>query len=102
MTQLRIAFLPLTDCAVLAAAKERGFAEANGLELTLVRDVSWATVRDRLVYRQVHCAHLLAPLALAVSLGLSQHAAPIAAPFKLNVNGNAVTFSRAVAARLGG
>jgi len=67
MTPIRIAFLPLTDCAILAAAKERGFAEKHGIALELVRDVSWATIRDRLVYRQVECAHLLAPLATAMN-----------------------------------
>src|SRR5437764_11024958 len=102
MTPISIAFLPLTDCAILAAAKEHGFAEKHGLDLRLIRDLSWATVRDRLVYRQVECAHLLAPLAVAVSLGLSQHPAPLAAPFKLSLNGNAIAVSRALAARTGG
>jgi NitT/TauT family transport system ATP-binding protein len=102
MTPIRIAFLPLTDCAILAAAKEYGFAEKHGLEIELVRDVSWATIRDRLVYRQVECAHLLAPLAVAVTLGLSQHPAPLAAPFKLSLNGNAIAFSRALADAVGG
>lgn len=102
MTPIRIAFLPLTDCAILVAAKERGFAEKHDIQLELVRDVSWATVRDRLVYRQVDAAHLLAPLTIAVSLGLSQHSAPLAAPFLLGLNGNAVTFSTALASRLGG
>jgi NitT/TauT family transport system ATP-binding protein len=102
MTPIRIAFLPLTDCAILAAAKELGFAEKHGIELELVRDVSWATIRDRLVYRQVECAHLLAPLAVAVSLGLSQAPAPVAAPFKLSLNGNAIAFSRALAEAVGG
>ena len=102
MTPIRIAFLPLTDCAILVAAKECGFAEKHGLALELVRDVSWATIRDRLVYRQVECAHLLAPLAVAVTLGLSQHPAPLAAPFKLSLNGNAIAFSRALADAVGG
>jgi ABC-type nitrate/sulfonate/bicarbonate transport system substrate-binding protein len=96
------AFIPLTDCAILAVAKEKGFAAEAGIDLRLVRDTSWATVRDRLVYGQVEAAHLLAPLAVAVSLGLSQTRAAIAAPFKLNVNGNAITFSRQLAAALGG
>lgn len=102
MTLIRIAFLPLTDCAILAAAKDLGIAEKHGIELHLVRDVSWATIRDRLVYRQVDCAHLLAPLAIAVSLGLSQRLAPLAAPFKLSLNGNAIAVSRALAASIGG
>ena len=102
MTPISIAFLPLTDCAILVAAKEGGFAEENGITLDLVREVSWATIRDRLIYRQVECAHMLAPLAVAVSLGLSQQAAPIVAPFKLSLNGNAIVVSSALAARMGG
>ena len=102
MTPIRIAFLPLTDCAILVAARERGFANKHGIELELVRDLSWATIRDRLIYRQVDCAHLLAPLAIGVSLGLSQHRAALVAPFKLSLNGNAITVSRALAEKIGG
>ena len=85
---LRIAFLPLTDVAVLAVAREQGFAEEEGITLDLVRTTSWATLRDRLVYGQVQGAQMLAPLAVAVTLGLSQQPAALAAPYKLNVNGN--------------
>ncbi|WP_369333539.1 ABC transporter substrate-binding protein, partial [Xylella fastidiosa] len=49
---------------------------------------STATLRDRLVYNQVQGAQMLAPLAVAVTLGLSQQPAALAAPYKLNVNGN--------------
>ncbi|SNS76222.1 NitT/TauT family transport system ATP-binding protein [Sphingomonas laterariae] len=100
MTPISVAFLPLTDSAVLIAAKAMGFAEAEGIDLGLVRDTSWANVRDRLVYGQVQAAHMLAPLAIAVTLGLSQHPAAIAAPFKLGVNGNALTLSSELAAAL--
>ena len=100
MTPISIAFLPLTDSAVLVAAREKGFAAQHGIDLNLVRSTSWATVRDRLVYGQVQAAHMLAPLAIAVTLGLSQHPSALAAPFKLNVNGNALTMSTAFAAAL--
>ncbi|UZK66684.1 CmpA/NrtA family ABC transporter substrate-binding protein [Sphingomonas sp. M1-B02] len=100
MTPLSIAFLPLTDSAPILVAAELGFAEAEGLALSLVRDTSWATVRDRLVYGQVQAAHLLAPLAVAVTLGLSQTPCAVAAPFKLNDNGNALTLSSEFAAAL--
>jgi ABC-type nitrate/sulfonate/bicarbonate transport system substrate-binding protein len=99
---LTIAFLPLTDCATLAVAKECGFAEEQGLALTLVRETSWATVRDRLVYGQAQAAHMLAPLAVGVSLGLSQHRASLVSPFKLSVNGILVVLSRALAGGLPG
>ena len=105
---LKIAFLPLNDAAVLVAARERGFAEEEGIALDLVRTTSWATLRDRLVFGQGHAAQMLAPLAVAVTLGLSQQPAALAAPYKLGVNGNmlvmASDFAKAlepdVAARL--
>jgi NitT/TauT family transport system ATP-binding protein len=100
VTPISIAFLPLVDSAVLVAAREKGFARDQEIDLTLVKSTSWATLRDRLVYGQVQAAHMLAPLAIAVTLGLSQHQARLAAPFKLNVNGNAVTMSTAFAAAL--
>ena len=99
-TSLKIAFLPLTDAAVLIAARERGFAEAEGLDLELVRTTSWATLRDRLVYGQVQAAQMLAPLAVAVTLGLSQQLAALAAPYKLGVNGNMLVMARDFAAAL--
>lgn len=100
MTTISAAFLPLTDSAPLVVARELGFAAREGIDLKLVRDTSWATVRDRLVYGQVQVAHMLAPLAVAVTLGLSQTPAAIAAPFKLNDNGNALTLSTEFAAAL--
>lgn len=100
MTPLAIAFVPLTDSAILVAARECGFAEQHGIDLTLVRDLSWATVRDRLVSGQVQGAHMLAPLAVAVTLGLSQQRSAIAAPFKLGLNGNALTLSPRLAGLL--
>jgi ABC-type nitrate/sulfonate/bicarbonate transport system substrate-binding protein len=100
MTPVSIAFLPLTDSAVLVAAKEKGFAQAAGIDLSLVRTTSWATARDRLIYGQVQAAHMLAPLAIAVTLGLSQHPAAISAPFRLNVNGNALVMTPDFAAAL--
>jgi NitT/TauT family transport system ATP-binding protein len=100
MTPIALAFLPLTDSAVLVAAREKGFAAAEGIDLSLFRTTSWATLRDRLVYGQVQGAHMLAPLAIAVTLGLSQHPAALAAPFRLNVNGNALTMATGFAAAL--
>ncbi|MEO0700472.1 MAG: CmpA/NrtA family ABC transporter substrate-binding protein, partial [Pseudomonadota bacterium] len=102
MTQrLTIGFLPLVDACLPILAQEHGFAEAEGLELTFVRDVSWATVLDRLLYGHSDAAHLLAPLAIATTLGRGRPAQRLAAPFVLGLNGNAVTVSNALAAALG-
>ena len=94
---LRIGFLPLVDACLPILARELGFAEAEGLDLALTRDVTWATVLDRLLYGQTDAAHMLAPLAIATTLGRGRPAKALAAPFVLGLNGNAITMSRDLA-----
>ncbi len=89
--ELRIGFLPLVDACLPILAREHGFAEAEGLSLSMVRDVSWATVQDRLLYGQTDAAHLVAPLAIAATLGRGRPPVPLAVPFVLGLNGNAIT-----------
>lgn len=94
---LRIGYVPLTDAAVLIAAVELGFTAARGVPVILEREPSWATLRDKLVLGHLDAAHMLAPLAVATSLGLTPGASlPLVAPFALNLNGNAVTLSSAL------
>ena len=93
MKQLRIGYVPLSDAAVLIAAAERGFGEAEGLQLELVREVSWANIRDKLILGHFDAAHMLAPFVIATSLGLGHLRVPLIAPFALNLNGNAITIS---------
>lgn len=90
---LRIGFLPLVDAALLVAAADTGIAGAHGLSLDLVRDVSWSNLRDRLHVRLLDAAHMLAPAAIASTLGIGGVTAPMAAPILLNLNGNALTVS---------
>lgn len=91
--RLRVGFLPLVDAALLVAAADTGIAEAHGLALDLVRDVSWSNLRDRLHVRLLDAAHMLAPAAIASTLGIGGVTAPMAAPMLLNLNGNALTVS---------
>lgn len=89
----RIGFVPLVDAALPILAHELGFAAAEGVAIELVRDVTWATVRDRLLYGHTDAAHLVAPLAIATTLGRDRPAVPLTVPFVLGLNGNAITFS---------
>jgi NitT/TauT family transport system ATP-binding protein len=86
-------FMPLLDCAGLVAAAERGFADAEDLELTLVRETSWANIRDRLVVGHFDAAHMLAPMPIASTLGIGHLKVPLIAPLALGVGGNAITVS---------
>ena len=97
MIDISIGYLPLTDAATLIAAADFGFAEREGLRLNLQREVSWATLRDRLAVGHLDAAHMLAPLAVATSLGLGQLRRELKAVFVLNANGNALTVSPALA-----
>lgn len=99
--ELRIGFLPLVDACLPILAHEHGFAEEEGLHLSFVKDVSWATVLDRLLYGHTDMAHMLAPLAIATTLGRGRPAQPLSAPFVLGLNGNAVTLSKALAEKVG-
>ena len=97
---LRIGFIPLVDAAALIVAVDKGFTAAEGLDVTLVREVSWSNVRDKLNIGLFDAAHLLAPVAIASSLGLGHVKVPIVAPFNLGLNGNAITVSPALHAAI--
>jgi NitT/TauT family transport system ATP-binding protein len=90
---LTIGFIPLLDCACIVAAVEQGFARAEGLNVALVRETSWANIRDRLIVGHFDAAHLLGPMAVASTLGVGHLQVPLVAPFALGLGGNAITVS---------
>jgi two-component system, oxyanion-binding sensor len=92
-TKLRVGYIPLVDAAALVVAADCGFAAAEGLDIELVREVSWSNVRDKLNIGQFDAAHLLSPMAIASSLGIGHVRIPVIAPFNLGLNGNAITVS---------
>jgi len=94
------AFVPLVDCAVLVAAREQGFAAAEGIDLELVKEPSWARLRDHLCLGHVDCAHALAPLPVALTLGVGHVQVDCVAPFVLGRGGNAVTLSNRLFAEM--
>lgn len=94
MDEVRIGFIPLVDCAVIVAAHQVGFAERHGLRLTLSREPSWAAIRDKVAFGVLDAAHMLAPMPVAMSLGLGgQPVVPMVAPWGLGTGGNAITVS---------
>ena len=91
--KLRIGYIPLVDAATLLVAVDHGFAAAEGLDIDLVREVSWSNVRDKLNIGLFDAAHLLSPVAIASSLGIGHVRVPLIVPFHLGYNGNAITVS---------
>ena len=91
---LRVGFMPLIDCRPRSSSPaDEGFAEAEGLNLELVREVSWSNLRDKLNVRLLDAAHMLGPAAIAATLGLGGVKAPMAVPIALNLDGSAITVS---------
>ena len=97
---LTIGFVPLVDACLPILAREHGFAEDEGVSVDLVKDMSWATVLDRLLYGHSDAAHLVAPLAIATTLGRGRPAQPLSVPFVLGLNGNAITLRPDLAAEV--
>jgi ABC-type nitrate/sulfonate/bicarbonate transport system substrate-binding protein len=93
-TVLNVGFIPLLDCASLVVAQEKGFALAEGLELRLLRESSWANIRDRVAIGQFDAAQMLGPMVVAASLGAGHLHVPMLAPAALGLGGNAITVSR--------
>lgn len=98
--RLRIGFVPLADCAPLVFAKERGHFRRQGLEVELSREVSWASLRDKLVAGALDAAQMLAPMPFASALGLGGLELPICTGHSLGLGGNAITISAALYRRL--
>ncbi|MGV3634278.1 MAG: CmpA/NrtA family ABC transporter substrate-binding protein, partial [Pseudorhodoplanes sp.] len=98
--RIRIGFIPLADATALIVAVDKGFTAEEGVDVELVREVSWSNVRDKLNIGLFDAAHLLAPVAIASSLGLGHVKVPIITAFGLGLNGNAITVSPALHAAL--
>ena len=90
---LRLGYVPLCDAAPLLMAQELGLFAKHGLRVELRREVGWATVRDKLIYRELDAAHAPAGMVFAATLGLGSIPVPCLTALVLNLQGNAITLS---------
>jgi len=100
-TELTLGFIQLLDSAPLIIALEQGFFEAAGLAVILQREVSWATLRDKVAYGLLDGAQMLSPMPLAATLGLGSPAVAMTSSMVLSRGGNAITLSTRLLAELG-
>ncbi|MEX0371262.1 MAG: ABC transporter substrate-binding protein, partial [Tateyamaria sp.] len=100
IARLNCGYVPLVDSAPLIVAQELSFAADEGVSLNLLRQPSWAALRDLLALGHLDAAHMLAPMPIAMNLGLSGPAAEIDALMVLSVNGTVIGVSNEVAARM--
>ena len=91
--EVKIGFIPLTDCASVAIASEMGFDKKYGIKITPSKEASWAAVRDKLVNGELDASHVLYGLIYGVQMGIGGPKTDMAVLMNLNHNGQAITLS---------
>jgi nitrate/nitrite transport system substrate-binding protein len=96
-TEVKIGFIPLTDCASIVMAAELGLDKKYGVKIIPTKEASWAGVRDKLVNGELDMSHVLYGLIYGVHMGTSGPKKDMAVLMNLNHNGQAITLSKALA-----
>ena len=93
---LEIGFLPLTACAPLAIAKEKGFFTKHGLdEVNLVRESSWRGIVDGISGGYLDAAQMPSGMPMWLTLGGNNNRpVPVVTPLTMTRNGNAITLAK--------
>jgi nitrate/nitrite transport system substrate-binding protein len=92
-TEVKVGFIPLTDCASVVVASVMKFDEKYGIRIVPSKEASWAAVRDKLVNGELDAAHVLYGLVYGVQMGIGGPKKDMAVLMNLNHNGQAVTLS---------
>jgi nitrate/nitrite transport system substrate-binding protein len=95
--EVKIGFIPLTDCASVVMASVLGFDKKYGIKITPNKEASWAGVRDKLVNGELDMAHVLYGLIYGVHMGTAGPKKDMAVLMSLNNNGQAISLSKALA-----
>ena len=90
---LKVGFIPITCATPIIMAAPLGFYAKHGLNVDVVKTAGWAVVRDKTINKEYDAAHMLAPMPIAISLGLGAQAIPFAVPAIENINGQGITLA---------
>ena len=91
---LKIGFIPITCATPIIMADPMGFYRRHGLNVEVIRTAGWAVIRDRAIAREYDAAHMLAPMPVAMSLGVGvAQPVPFAVAAIENINGQAITLA---------
>jgi nitrate/nitrite transport system substrate-binding protein len=93
LKEVKVGFIPLTDCASVVMASILKLDEKYGIKIVLSKESSWASIRDKLVNGELDAAHVLYGLVYGVHLGVGGPKKDMAVLMTLNNNGQAITLS---------
>ena len=92
-TDLKVGFIPITCATPIIMAEPMGFYKKQGLNVSVVKTAGWAVIRDKTLNKEYDAAHMLAPMPIAISLGVGSNPQPYTVPAIENVNGQAITLA---------
>lgn len=95
-TDIKIGFIPLTDCSSVVMAAVKGFDKKYGLKITPSKEASWAGVRDKLVNGELDASHLLYGMAYGLQMGIGGPQKDMSVLMNINHNGQAISLSNAL------
>jgi len=98
-TEIKIGFIPLTDCASVVMAAEKGFDKKYGIKIIPSKEASWAGVRDKLSNGELDAAHVLYGLIYGLQLGVGGQKKDMAVLMSINNNGQGITLSNQIRAK---
>ncbi|ELS4492831.1 TPA: ABC transporter substrate-binding protein [Klebsiella michiganensis] len=90
---LNIGFIPINCATPLIIADPMGYYKEQGLNVTLQKTAGWALVRDNMINGQLDASHFLAPMPLAMTMGLGSVPSPMRVAEIQNTNGQAITLA---------
>lgn len=99
LSEVKVGFIPLTDCASVVIASVMGFDKKYGIKIIPSKEASWAAVRDKLVNGELDAAHVLYGLIYGVQMGIGGTKKDMANLMTLNNNGQAITLSNQLKAK---
>jgi nitrate/nitrite transport system substrate-binding protein len=98
---IKLGFIPLTDCAPLVIAKEKGFFDKEGVKVELSKEASWANIRDKVLNGELNGAHCLFGMPFSVYTGIGGKAGEeMKIAMVLNENGQAITLSKSFCGKI--
>jgi nitrate/nitrite transport system substrate-binding protein len=92
---IKLGIIPLTDCAPIVIAFEKGFFKKYGLKVQVSKEASWANVRDKILVGELDGAHCLFGMPFSVYTGVGGKAgSEMYIAMLLNNNGQSITLSK--------
>lgn len=101
-TNLRIGFIPITCATPIIMSEPLGFYKKYGFNAEVVKMPSWGAVRDSAIAGELDAYHMLAPMPIAMTLGLGSTSFGVKLASIENINGQAITVANKYQGQING